>query len=422
MHRVVVLARREYLTRTRSKGFWIGILLIPVAILGIIAVANLMEGRSASVHRLVLVDATGKMAPLLEQALSRESDSGRGGTVFKLQTEAPAPDPRAQRADLNRRALAGDIDAWIWADADELARNEVEYHAQSVSNFSTQRTLRRALTSVVTRLRLRDAGYDYDTIEKLSHPIELTTVRITETGGRKEEGEGALVLSYVLFMFLYIVIVFFGQQVMTGVLEEKSTRVVELIVSKVTPFEFMMGKLSGIGLVGLTQLAVWVGVLAVLSVPSIQSVIMPPDFRLPPIPPPVLAHYLILFVLGFFVFASYYAAIGAAFNSTEEAQQLAIVAVFFLVSPMVLFGTIVNDPNSTLATVVSLVPVFTPLIMALRIAVRMPPLWQILLSYLLTGSFVVFMVWACSRIYRIGILMYGKKPTLRELVRWARYA
>lgn len=422
MHRVVVLARREYLTRTRSKGFWIGILLIPLAFLGIIGVVNLMEGRSASVHRLVLVDGTGKLAPLLKANLDRESDGGGGGTAFRLTTEAPAADPEAQRAELDRKALDGEIDAWLWADRDGLARNELDYHAESVSNFSTQRTLRRALTAVVTRLRLEDAGYDYDTIEKLSHPISLSTVKITETGGRQEEGEGALVLSYVLFMFLYIVIVFFGQQVMTGVLEEKTSRVVELIVSKVTPFEFMMGKLAGIGLVGLTQLAVWIGVLAVLSVPSIQAVIMPQGFRLPPIPPEVLVHYLILFVLGFFLFASYYAAIGSAFNSTEEAQQLAIVAVFFLVSPMMLFGMIVNDPNSTMATTVSLIPVFTPLIMALRIAVKMPPLWQILLSYLLTGGFVVLMVWICSRIYRIGILMYGKKPTFRELVRWARVA
>jgi ABC-2 type transport system permease protein len=147
---------------------------------------------------------------------------------------------------------------------------------------------------------------------------------------------------------------------------------------------------------------------------------LPTDLSIPPLPLDVLVHYLILFVLGFFVFAGYYAAIGSAFNSTQEAQQLAVFAILFLIAPIFLFQIAINDPDSTLITGMSFIPVFTPLMMALRIAIKMPPLWQLLLSYVITGGFVVFMVWVCSRIYRIGILMYGKRPTVAEIIRWAR--
>jgi ABC-2 type transport system permease protein len=295
----------------------------------------------------------------------------------------------------------------------------VEYHAENLSNFSTQGVLERRLTAVLARLRLQQAGLDYDEIQKLTGRVDLSTVRITEEGGRKEGGEGGALLSYLLFMFLYFVIAFQGQQVMIGVLEEKTSRVVEIVISKVSPLELMLGKILGICGVGLTQLAVWVACLVVLSQPALSS-LLPSDLSIPPLPTVVLVHYLILFVLGFLVFGAYYAAIGSAFNSTQEAQQLAVFAVFFLIAPIFLFQIAINDPNSGLITGISFIPVFTPLMMALRIAIKMPPLWQLLVSYVTTAVFIVFMVWVCSRIYRIGILMYGKRPSLGEIIRWAR--
>jgi ABC-2 type transport system permease protein len=249
-------------------------------------------------------------------------------------------------------------------------------------------------------------------------------VRVTEEGSRAEAGFAGVVLAYVLFFLLYMVIVLYGQQVMNSVIEEKSSRAVEVVISTVKPFELMMGKLFGVGLVGLTQLAIWLGSLAALTAPAVLSSLafVPEDAGIPSLEPSLAVHFLICFVLGYFLYASFYAAIGSAFNNVQEAQQLASVAVIFLIAPLVLFVPVINDPGATWAAVASMVPLFTPLLMMLRIAVKEPPLWQIAVGYGGTALFVLFMIWLTARIYRVGILMYGKKPTVKEIWRWVRYA
>src|SRR4029077_16922560 len=171
---------------------------------------------------------------------------------------------------------------------------------------------------------------------------------------------------------------------------------------------------------GLTQFVIWLGTMMFVTAPGVLAAlaVLPDEVKLPHITIAMVLNYLILFVLGFFVYATMYAAIGSAFNNVQEAQQVARVAVFFLVVPFVLMFRIINDPNSTMAVVASLIPPFTPLLMTLRISLVMPPVWQILLGHVLTFGFILGMVWICSRIYRIGILMYGKKPTFQELWRW----
>jgi ABC-2 type transport system permease protein len=138
--------------------------------------------------------------------------------------------------------------------------------------------------------------------------------------------------------------------------------------------------------------------------------------------PAMVIHFMLLFILGFFAFATLYAAIGSAFNNIQEAQQAAGIIMIFIVLPALMLQPVINDPNSTMATVLSLIPLLTPLLMPLRIAIEMPPAWQLVLAYVLTIGFVIGMVWICSKVYRIGILMYGKKPTFKEIWRWTRYA
>ena len=231
-------------------------------------------------------------------------------------------------------------------------------------------------------------------------------------------------LAYFLFFLLYTVVAIYGQQVMNGVLEEKNTRIVEVLIATVRPLELMVGKLAGIGAAGLTQLAVWMVAMFVLSAPGLLGALAlgGGGFQIPPVTAPLVVHFLLLFLLGFFLFSSLYAAIGAATNNAQEAQQFAGIVIPFLVGPVLFMMPVINDPDSTLSTVLSLLPPFTPLLMMLRIAVKMPPLWQILAGYVLTAAFVAGLVWLCARIYRVGILMYGKKPTFAELGRWIRYS
>jgi ABC-2 type transport system permease protein len=432
---VRTIAKREYLTRIRSKGFWIATLVLPLAMAVLVIVPSVVMMKAKAMHRLTVVDAVGGLGDELARRLTsaaretqpkadqidRNEDAQTAN--FKVNVVASSGDTDAQRAELDRQVLGGRIDAWIWLDRENLQSNSVEYHAESVSNFMTQRRLERELSRVFATARLTAAGYDAQKVVELSHPVDLETLKVTEQGTRAEAGMVGFFLAYLLFFLLYMVVAVYGAMVMNGVLEEKSSRIVEVLLATTTPKELMLGKLTGISLAGLTQLGVWAAVLGAITAPSVLGALAGGMAdKIPTVPPIVLVHFLLLFLLGFFLYASFYAAIGAATNSTQEAQQFTAVIIPFLIAPVLFMMPVINDPDSVLATTLSLVPPFTPLLMMLRIAVKMPPAWQIALGYLLTTGFVWAMVSGCARVYRIGILMYGKRPTFRELGRWLRYS
>jgi len=434
VEQVRTILKREYLTRIKSKAFWITTLLLPLGMAALVVVPSLIAMRAKASHRLAIVDRTGTVGVELERRLtaglstSAREDPFRNRETqvanFAVELAAAAPDAEAQRADLDRRVLAGEIDAWLWIDQAGLDKDQVEYHAESVSNFITQSRVEEVVSRVVGEARLKQAGIDAGEVERLTRGIEIETTRVLAEGSRKEGGLAGFFLAYFLFFLLYMVVMLYGQQVMNGVLEEKSSRIVEVILSTVNPSELMVGKLLGIGLIGLTQLAIWLGTMVALSTPAVLGALamLPDGTQLPQVTLGLAIHFFVNFLLGFFVFASLYAAIGAATNNVQEAQQLAGFLVIFLIAPVLFVVPVINDPDSTLAVVLSLIPMFTPLLMMLRIAVKMPPLWQILAGYAITATFLAFLVWGCARIYRVGILMYGKKPTLAELWRWVRHA
>jgi ABC-2 type transport system permease protein len=425
--KIRIIFRREYLSRVRTKGFWIGTVILPVFLVAMMVVPSLVIAKTEAELRLALVDETGELGTRLAERLREKGGAGRQASNFELET-LPAPaEPggrEALRRRLDERVLQEELDAWIWLPADVLERNRVEYHGESTSNFITQEVLEDRISDVLSAARLAAAGYDAARVGELTRSVELDTLRVTAEGGKAEAGLAGLAIAYFLFFLLYIMIAIYGAQVMNGVLEEKSSRVVEVVVSAVTPFELLLGKLLGIGGVALTQIAIWLATAAVITAPGVVAALawLPPDVGMPSLGLATILHFFALFLLGFFMFAGFYAAIGAAFNDIREAQQAASSAMFLLVPPMLFFPVVMNDPDSTLAVVTSLIPFFTPLVMMLRIAIKTPPLWQLCAGYVLTGAFTVGMVWLAAKIYRVGILMYGKKPTLRELVRWVRYA
>jgi len=431
--RLRTLFLREYLTRVRSKGFWIATLLLPLAMAALVVLPSLVLMKTRGVHRMAVVDTVGGLAEQLAAELTASPRETAGAADrldreseaqvarFEVEVVAPAGDPEAQRAALDARVLAGEIDSWIWLSPETIETSRVEYHAESVSNFLTQKRLERALSKLFARQRLGAEGYDADRVVELTRAVDLTTLKVTEAGTTEEEGMAGFLLAYLLFFLLYSVVAIYGGLVMNGVLEEKSSRIVEVLLATTTPKELMTGKLVGIGLAGLTQLAVWSLAIGLLTAPGLLGALAV-GTALPHVAPSVLVHFLLHFVLGFFLFSSLYAAIGAATNSAQEAQQYTVAVIPFLVAPVIFMVTVINDPDSALATVLSLIPPFTPLLMMLRIVVKSPPAWQIALGYVLTTAFVLGMVSLCARIYRVGILMYGKRPTFAELGRWIRRA
>ncbi len=430
IEKIGVIAVREYLARIRTKGFWIATVGLPLLMGAVLVLPALLLTQTTSSHRLAIVDTTGRLGEALTEELS-------GGLPEALENidptqlqgivpllESPTPDPEQQRAQLAERTLTGEIDAWVWIDEDGLARDRIEYHATSVSNFVTQERLQRAVSTVVRSFRLEEAGIDPAEIARLQRSVDLTTLRVTETGTHEEQAATGVLLAYTLFFMLYIAILVYGQQVMVGVLEEKSSRIVEVIVATVRPVELMTGKLVGICCVALTQLGIWLTALAVLTLPGVIAAAgtLPAGLELPTLEPTLVLHFLAFFVLGFVLFSSFYGAVGAAFNNIQEAQQFAGIGAIFAIAPMLLFWMVLNDPDSLLSVVASLIPFFTPLLMLLRLAVKAPPWWQVALGYALTLALALGSIWLAARIYRVGILMYGKKPSLPEIWRWIRYA
>lgn len=428
---VVVIAKREYLQRAKTKAFWITTLILPLFVTAISTLPALLLSKSKASQKIVVIDETGKVgSTLVAKMNSGELEKPQPGksrdqmVSFDAETEPPAADRKAQRADLDRRVMDKQLDAWVWVSPGVFQEKPVEYHARSVSNVFTQEALRDQISTVVRQVRFREAGIDPARVDELSRSVKLETQKVSATGSRAEGGLGAALLAMVLFFILYISIIMWGQQVMQGVLEEKGSRVIEVVISCVTPFELMMGKLLGICLLGLTQLGIWLATVLVVTTPGLVAAMMvlPAGVSLPTLSPVMLINFVLLFILGFLAYATLYAGIGASFNNIQEAQQAAGIAMTFVIIPVMVMYPVINDPNSRMATVLSLIPMFTPLLMPLRIAIDMPPLWQLALAYTLTIGFVIGMVWICARIYRVGILMYGKKPTFAEIWKWTRYA
>ncbi len=425
MRKVGAVIKREYLTRVRTKGFIIGTLAMPIVI-GILTVAPalLMTLKSEKPKKIFIIDQTDRIFPGLKAALK---DTTKGGiSLYKLSKVETSPEELPEvRKELTEKVDEGEIDGYLVIPKDIFERNQAQFYARNVSNFRVNENLEGAVSKAVSHFRLSNSGLDPERVRKLAKGVNLRTFKVTGRGKEEEDTGATFMITYILVFFLYISLIIYGVMVMRGVIEEKSSRMVEVIVSAVKPFQLMAGKILGVGGVGLTQFLIWSLIVGGLSlygrslVSSLAGEMGP--LSLPGIPISLLFFFVLFFLLGYFLYATLYAGVGAMVSSDEDAQHLQMPLVALLIIPFMLMFYVIGNPNSGLAVLFSLIPFFAPIIMFTRIAVQTPPLWQILLSLVLLGSSIVAMVWVVSRIYRVGILMYGKRPSLPELVKWFRY-
>jgi ABC-2 type transport system permease protein len=411
LKRIGMIVRREYLDRVRSKAFLIGTILGPVFMAAMMVVPILMAGKVGKAQRIAVLDESGALAGPLEAALARhELDGQPRFVVVPLGAGAAAERARALRDDV----LAGRLDGYLHVPADALEARAASYYGRTVSNVIDLGLLERAVDEAFVGRRLAAAGVDPALAGELTRGLELKRVRLSATGEREDRG-AAMFLSLILMMILYMSVLIWGQQVLTSTIEEKANRVMEVIVSSVPSVHLMAGKLLGVGAAGLTQLGVWAVCLLGASVMGMGAA---GGFRMPEVTPLVLVAFVLFYLLGYLLYASLFMAVGAAVNTSHEAQSLAFPVMAPMILSVMLFMPVLQSPDGRLAVVASLVPFFTPLLMFLRISVLAPPAWQIALSVLLTALTVVAALWGAARIYRVGILMYGKRPTFPELMRW----
>jgi len=413
MKRLFTIVRREFLERVRSKAFIISTLLGPVLMAALTVIPPLMMGRTGKALRLALLDETGRLtAPVIAALATRKLQDQPRFIVVSEPATGPADEPA-----LKAQVLAGTLDGYLKLPATTLEGGGVEYYGKTVSNMIDLRLMEESVSAAVVAERLTGAGVERARVDELTKGVDLKPVRVSASGDREDRGAGFF-LSFILVMMLYATVLMWGQAVLTSVIEEKTSRVVEVIVSAVSPQHLLAGKLLGVGAAGLTQFLTWAATLLFLSLFGAGLAASMGAGKLPEVTPLTLAFFLVFFLLGFLMYAALFAAVGACVNTTQEAQSLAFPVFMPLILAVMFLMPVTQAPDSRLAIFLSLFPLFAPLLMFLRISVLTPPAWQIALSIALCLLTIWGIVFVAARIYRVGILMYGKRPTFPEIVKW----
>ncbi|HXG65269.1 MAG TPA: ABC transporter permease [Blastocatellia bacterium] len=429
MKKTLVIIKREYLTRVRTRAFALGTIATPLLLVGLVLLPGFFIAQGGGERQAVVLDQSGEPAlyetikeKVEELAQDQNGAARRQATRFVLSREVVPPDEDIDefRRFYNREVAQEDNSAYIVLRRGILDGAAPEYYSKNVSDPAI-RDIERAIGEAVIEHRLKRAGYDPQQVNNYLEPVEVNTIKVGSEGESEEEGAQVFYVAFTMLIFLYGTVLAYGMTVMRGVIEEKQSRIVELIISSVKPFELLMGKLIGIGLVGLTQYTAWTLAVALLSAFG-SAVFATSGVTFPQIRVSLLAYFVAYFVLGYFLYATLYAIVGAMVSSEEDAQQVQFPVMMLIILPMLLFGIVIDDPNSPASILLSLTPFFASMLMMLRIAVAPPPFWQIALSMALLAATILGAIWVAARIYRVGILMYGKRPSLTELGRWLRYS
>jgi ABC-2 type transport system permease protein len=439
-----LIIKREYLERVRTRSFLVLTLLLPAIMAGAFIIpAKLSSMKSAKTQRLVVVTSTAQFGEIVRQQLVAKPDDAtvdarknkddkdknnddddkdlgkadESSRNYAIEVDSNASD--AERTALRNRVDAGDIDGYLWLSDDAVAARKVTYYGRQAGGFMERSWLVGQLDHAILLQELAQRGVSGAQADALLKPVKLETIRVEAGRETKSNGQAMFFAVFAMVMLLYTAVIFYGVSVMRAVLEEKNSRVMEVLLSSATSTELMAGKLIGVGAVGLTQIGIWIVMAAVYAFPALAASVSTGEIRIPPL---TLAAFALFFLLGYLLYSSVYAAIGAVITSEQEGQQLQFIILLPLIISVFMMGPVMRAPDAPIAVWTSMVPFFSPVLMYLRIAVQTPPLWQIALSLLLLVATIAGFLFLCARIYRIGILMYGKRPTLPEIVKWLQYA
>ncbi len=406
MRNIWLIAKREYLERIHAKSFLIMTILIPIIMGGLLYGGAIINSRIGSNHIAVVTDN-----PQFAEDLKTELSGKNRKAIVDVYspTDANVRDLLDQRMQKRGIGLGGYL--WVTPPAAGESRGAYEWDPKAKADIVTKSRVADAVRGVLARETLAQKGMSAAEVNDLLKPVELKP-----PPKDRKNSDAAFASAYGLFFLMYFVILFYGMNVARSIIEEKTSRVFEVMLSKVRPAEMMAGKVIGVGSVGLTQVGIWIVVgLAALKIQGLGS-------ELDALPTPgQLACFVIFFILGYVLYSSIAAALGAMTNSEQELQQMNMFLMLPLIACSVVIFRVVTDPDGPISVFMSFVPFCTPLIMYTRIIVHQPPVWQIVLSIVLLIATIYVILWIASRIYRVGVLMYGKKPNLPEILRWLKY-
>lgn len=407
------VARWEFIERVKTKSFIIGLLLTP-AIMGLFALgpALLQDTLTDADVRVVAVyDGTGVVVDSLEAALRRGPLLADGSPKFRIERVETADRPLEYiKADLDSALLRGHISAAVIIPATALDSHAIEYRSLNVSDIESVSRLERRISEIISEHKIAHAGFDPVQVDLLTRATDMRTVRVSEEGEKESGFLESFGLSYVFLIMLMIMILTSGQMLVRSLVEEKSNRIVEVLVSSCSPTDLMLGKILGISMLGLVQLALW-GLIGVVLVLALDIGNLPLDN---------IWLMLLYFVLGFLLYAAIFVAFGSLASTEQEAQQMTGYLTMLLMLPIIIAFMATQSPNNPVLVILSMIPLLTPQMMFMRLPITTPPLWEIALSLFILVCSIIAVAWIAGKIFRTGILLTGKRPGLDEIVRWIR--
>lgn len=436
MNKIFAVIRREYTERVRTKAFILSTLLLPALIAFMAVVPALLMRSGDRTSRVALVDGTTNgvgeqaRAALASQKLSDKPEALPRYEITRIEAAGRVDavrDSLVARTGFPRSKMADSWDGVLVVTDDAVTNGKVKYFGNNVGSFESMGRIQGVLSRVFATARLSKSGVDPALVMGAMSPADLQTTKVSDGKTTGQSGEASFFIAYFMGFVLYLGIILYGQQTMTSVIEEKTSRIMEVLASSLTPFQMLLGKVVGVGLVGLTQMTIWGGSVFLVgsnreklagmfgvSADAIQS------FPIPTMAPDLLVIFLVYFALGFLLYGALYASIGSMVNTVQEAQQSAVFVTIVIMIGFFSVFALIKDPTGPLGVTMSFIPFFAPFVMPVRWSLASVPTGQLVLSLVLMIIGLLACVWLAGRIYRTGILMYGKKPSFKELFHWIR--
>ena len=415
MRNIFLVAKREYLEQIRGRAFRVSTILVPLLFAVVIGVAYL-SGRGSGVGKHVIVAAPSQsLAQAIRSQIITDKDA-------KTSVDLAAPAAPADRPALVQKVISKQVDGLLWVDVPSNGAPSATYTSQSSGDIVVTGRLSGALNHAVAMERMTSRGMNPAEADALLKDVKVDTLQVDKQGREvKSSGFGSYFKGYIMALLLSMTTMIYGMNVARSIIQEKTSRIFEVMLAITRPSDMLAGKLIGVGAVGLTQIAIWVFLGAViLSYPAalltisgtmsihitwVEGILFP-----------------VYFVLGYLLYASLFAGLAASCETEQELQMYTPLAALPIWLSFSLIWLVINDPNSVWSVAASLFPATAPIIMMLRLGSEMPPYWQFVASIAIMIASIWIVLWISSRLYRVGILMYGKRATLPELVRWLRYS
>lgn len=414
MHNMWLIARREYMEQIRGKTFKITTILIPVIFAFIVAVMVLPNMFLGSRKHIVVATQSPAFAARLKQQLESEKDA-------KMSVDMLAPAAPADRQTLHAEMDRKQIDGFLWVDLQGGGKPQVTYVSRSAGDFGTDDRLQTAVNHALVEQRLVNRGIPAKEVAPITGTVDIKTMLYRQGKESPSSAISTLFFGEAMAVLLTFAIVMYGMNVGRSVIQEKTSRIFEVMLSTVKATDMLAGKLVGIGAVGMTQIAIWI-VLGAVALSSALVGSWMTGFARPQVSVAEVVLLCIYFLLGYALYSAFFAGLAATCDTEQELQQYAPLAAVPVWLSFGMLPYMLGSPNSIWSILISMFPPCSPITMAFRFAAQFPPAWQIALSLALLAISILIVLWFSSRLYRVGILMYGKRATVPEMLRWLRYS